>query len=153
MSFVLNALRTFGNPLRDGVEAHKVVLEVENLEREEKHRLARIVNRKLEKETDGVGAVTEENGDMVLYLVSRREPQIDGRLEAESRGIKYSLKASYRGIVLLSSKKYWIMENLLRQVIRKRVLQKGYTESFSQGKFYGGTPKFFIVGKFQEPVY
>jgi hypothetical protein len=153
MPFVFNAVRTFGNPLRDGVKAHKVVLEVENLEREEKQRLARIINRKLEKETDGVGAVVEEDGTIVIYLVSRKEPKIDGKLEAESRGIGYSLKASYKGTVLLSAKRYWIMENLLRQIIRKRILERGYTESFSQGKFYGGIPKFFIVGKFQEPVY
>jgi len=152
-SYVFNAMKTFGAPFKDGVIAHKIALELESLSSDERQRLARIAKRKLEKQTGGLSALSHEGGHEIVYLVSGRKPEITGIIEAESRGVGYRLKASYLGMEAITKQRTYILNSLLREAIKKRIIEKGYKEAFSQNKYFGGTPKFFIVGDFQEPVY
>jgi len=151
--YVLNAIKTFGKPLKDGVIAHKIALELESLSSDERQRLSRIAKRKLEKQTGGLGTLSHEEGHEIVYLISGRKPEISGIIEAESRGVGYRLKASYLGMEAIARHRTYVLNSLLREALKRRIVEKGYKEAFSQNKFFGGTPKFFIVGDFQEPVY
>jgi len=152
MSYQLNAARTFGEPFRDGLEAHRLTVDLSQRSTEERNRIIRNLARQLERLYHGISAVSHEPTKSVVYLVSKTEPA-SGTVEVKSKGIVLKLDVLYEGTVRLRQENTFILNDLLREAVRIRARDKGFQQGFAQGKFYGGTPKLFIVGEFQEPVY
>jgi len=152
MRYKLNAVITYGNPLSRGVKAHRIEIDLPHHTIGERMKITRSVARKLEKTFDGIAGVTQEKGKMVIYLVSKKRPEV-AEVEVSSRGIILKVPLKYRGESIVSVEKLGVLNELLRRCIEKRILEKGFIKSFTQRKYYGGAPKFFVVGEFQEPVY
>src|SRR5438132_6676436 len=152
MTVQLNAARTFGEPFGAGLEAHQLAIDLSQRNMQERNQIAHALARKLERTYRGIAAVGQEQSRTMLYLVSRSQPKSE-EVELKSKGVVLRLPVCYEGTRVLRPDKPWVLNDLLRQSIRTRAREKGFQPGFSAGKYYGGSPKLFIVGEFQEPVY
>jgi len=147
-----NAVVTYGKPFAKGVKSHRISIDLANFSPQERYRLSRMVARSLETKFNAISSVVQEDSKMIIYLVSEKKPEME-EVEVKSKGITYKIPIKYEGEVLVTLDKLKVLNELLRGCIKKRIKEKGFRKSFTPRKYYGGTPKFFIVGEFQEPVY
>jgi hypothetical protein len=150
MMIHLNAIKSWGKPFAKGFPAHKISLDIREEGVEEKQRLSRIVARALQTRFQGLTAISSENGKIIVFLISEKEPDIK-EVEVRSRGIIYKVPLKFDGTFIIQD--HNVMNEFLQNALKERARERGFHQHFYGNKFYGGSPKFFVVGEAQEPVY
>jgi len=149
--YSFNAVQTFGAPLKEGLQARRIGVSLGNLPIEDMNRLGWTVAHRIERDYGGVVAFSREDGTGYVYYLGSGHPK-DGTIETPSRGVVFKAPVKDLGMVTVGPDKPWLLNTLLRESLTARIKASDFKRSY-MNKFYGGTPKFFAVGEFQEPVY
>lgn len=147
----INAVRTVGTPLSEGLEVARIGLSLGDLPLAEMNRLGRAAARRISSDLGGMAVFWREGGQANVYYIGPGRPE-NGTVEVVSRGVATRIQMQSRGSVVIAPSQTWVMEAFVRESLHRRIKSLGYKRS-RFNKFYGGSPKFFVVGEFQEPVY